>query len=913
VTPPDLLGREPELEQLHRPLDQLSDGGTAILLSGEPGIGKTALLTEVAARARERGVRVLTATGVESEAQIPFAGLHQLLHPLLSRPDELPPTQRDLIWSALGLNDLPPPPPFRTALAVLELLVEAAAERPLLIAVEDVHCLDQPTWDVLSFLGRRLEADPIMLVASCRNGPAEQELLSTTTGFTQILLEGLSEEAAGALLDTHCPGLAPAIRAQVLQEALGNPLALVELPTHADRVDKDGALPAWLPLTTRLEQAFAVRMAGLPAATRSLLLVAALDDGDTIDEILAAGSRMVGSPLGLENLVPAVEARLITADGSTIRFRHPLVRSAVGQGASLTQRHAAHAALAAELRAETYRQVWHRAAANTGPDEKLAADLEAAADRATRRGAVASAQAALEAAARLSEDPQARGARLLQAAESAFQLGRRDALVRLLHEAESIDLDESQQTRLAWFRETLLATTWSGDHQIAGFVRIANLMRQHGDTDRALDALRTVSMRCWWSSTESKTRAKLRSAAELIDVPPDDPRMLEVLSLAAPDELGAVLLDRLDKVAAEVGDPEQLHMLGVAANSLGAFDRAAPLLGSAAIGLRAQGRLGILARTLLSDACASLNLGRPDIGRSAAEEAERLAVDTGQPLWRVAAQAVGAALAARRGELVLAETQAAAAETALLRVGAHPLLALVQLARGIASLGAGRYGEAFDHLSRIYDPGDVAHHTNLGSWAVADLAEAAVHGGRQPEVRPLMDELEPLLAMTRSPVLRINHLYADVLLTDDDDAEAAFDAALAVDHTAWPFQRARLQLAYGVWLRRKRRAAESRGPLRTAVGTFQAIGATPWLERARQELRASGETLRRHDERLVDQLTPQELQIAQLAAEGLTNREIGDQLYLSHRTVGTHLYRLYPKLQVTSRVQLRKVLAELSP
>jgi DNA-binding CsgD family transcriptional regulator len=372
----------------------------------------------------------------------------------------------------------------------------------------------------------------------------------------------------------------------------------------------------------------------------------------------------------------------------------------------------------------------------------------------------------------------------------------------------------------------------------------------------------------------------------------------------------ALVIERLRRISLN-SEPHALHRLGVAATAVGAFDLASQFLMAATFSLRAQGQLGPLAQALVSEAWTRFNLGRPDIGRSASAEAERLALETGQPIWAATAQAAGAALNARRGNFDTAEQLSARAETALLRMGAHPLLAMVELGRGVSALAAGRYEDGFDHLSRIFDPSDMAHHANVRPWAVGDLVEAAVHCGRQNAVRPLIAELAPLVELTQSPVLRLGMLYADAQLANDEAAEDKFRAALAHDHTQWPFGWGRLQLAFGVWLRRQRRSAESRGPLRTAAETFDALGALPWLERARQELRASGDAWRQTDDRLIDQLTPQELQIAQLAATGLTNREIAGQLYLSHRTVSTHLYHVYPKLGVTSRSQLRDALADL--
>jgi predicted ATPase len=474
----NLLGRKAELARLQHALERVSEGGSAFLITGEPGIGKTVLLTEAQRRAKELGMQVLRTTGATSESHLPYAGLHRLLRALLASNDHHNEAQRAVVMSALGLNGQQPPEAFRTALAALDLLVDAAAGKPLLIVAEDAHWLDRPTWDVLTFIGRRLEDDPVVLLASSRDGPDEQDILAAAMDLDRLQLVGLTDADAAKLLDDRAPELAPAVRARVLREAAGNPLAIVELPIAVSQLGDDAAQRSWLPLTTRLEQAFAARMSGLAAATRTLLLVTALNEDDTIDQILLAGRAVVGSELTLEDLVPAIDARLIVADGSTVRFRHPLVRSAVAEGATLAEQHAVHQALAALLPAGTDRHVWHRAASTTGPNESLAADLEAAANRALRRGAVVTAQVAFEDAARLSETPQRQGARLLKAAGAALQLGRRDALQPAARRSVDHPLSPAQRTQLAWWRETSLTTSWSGAGQIPNFVAIADEMRR---------------------------------------------------------------------------------------------------------------------------------------------------------------------------------------------------------------------------------------------------------------------------------------------------------------------------------------------------------------------------------------------------------------------------------------------------
>jgi DNA-binding CsgD family transcriptional regulator len=343
------------------------------------------------------------------------------------------------------------------------------------------------------------------------------------------------------------------------------------------------------------------------------------------------------------------------------------------------------------------------------------------------------------------------------------------------------------------------------------------------------------------------------------------------------------------------GDADAAFSLGDASTAVGAFS--AELIAEAIAGLRAQGRVSKLTQALVSQAWASLFLGNWDLGLHAAEEAVGLAGETRQPRYAVAARLAAASLRALRGEEG-AEAAADDAERVLLPMGASPLLSLAQLTRGAGALGEGRHADAYVALRRIYEPGDVAHHRFIGWWALVDFVDAAIHSDNHDEARALVARLEPVLEATGAPVLQAGMTYARAVLSDE---EALFGEPVG----AYPLIRARLLLAYGAWLRRRRRLADSRAPLRAAREAFDALGAARWGERARQELRASGETSRRRTPEAWDELTPQELQIAQMAAAGLTNREIGERLYLSHRTIGSHLYRIFPKLGVTSRAELR--------
>jgi ATP/maltotriose-dependent transcriptional regulator MalT len=397
-------------------------------------------------------------------------------------------------------------------------------------------------------------------------------------------------------------------------------------------------------------------------------------------------------------------------------------------------------------------------------------------------------------------------------------------------------------------------------------------------------------------------------ALDRLEVERDDPHLIMSLALAAPVERGAILLEPVRRLtAAPVTDAMTAVVLGQAAQAIGIFDLGHRMFSSAIPTLRRQARALLLAQALAEQAWAAVHLGNIASGLPVAHEAVDLAIESGLHRWAPAARLAEATLTALRGDFERAEWLVAKAESVLLPMGANPLLALVELARGRNALLSGDYLVAFEHLRRISDPKDTAYHMYVQFWVVPDLIEAGVHSGHEQEVRAAIAALEPIAAQSRSPILEIGLRFARALVASDAEAEALFQAAITED-ASLPLMVARSRLAHGLWLRRQRRVAESRGPLRAARDAFQAMGATPLVARASRELRASGESSPKRLPRASDRLTPQELQIAQMAAAGMSNREIGQSLFLSHRTVGFHLYRLFPKLGITSRNQLRGAL-----
>ena len=678
----------------------------------------------------------------------------------------------------------------------------------------------------------------------------------------------------------------------------------MELPIAAARIDAGAFLPAWLPLTTRLEQAFATRASELPDATRSLLLIAALNDGDDLVEALAATSLLAGHAITLDDLSPAIQARLIEADDTTLRFRHSLMRSAIRQAASISRRHAGHAALAEALADQPRRRVWHRAASTVGTDDSVADELEAMAARAQTHGNFADAVTHLERAASLSSSRDQRGTRLLRAAELAFELGRRDVVARLLAADEISELSTQGRARVMFISENLEDSVPGVPKETLAVADAAESAAQRGDTNLALDLLAAAGTRSWWGDLDEEIGERLVAVALRLKVDQSDPRLLASVAWSGPVNHAALVAKRLVHVGdAGTTDPARAHLCGMAATAIGYFELSATFFERAVEGLRSQGRLALLAQALTMRAWSGIRLGNWTPAAQDAEEGGLMADQTRQPSWAARAMAAEAMLAALRGDDELAETLAQDGERKAAPAHAPAALFDLQSARCLAALGAGRYADAFDSLRCVIDPTDPAYHSTKRLWLIGDLADAAAHSGHRDTVLALMPDIEAVCERTPSPDIHVALRHARAVLSDDDHCEPLYRSALDSDPSP-RFDQARLDLAFGEWLRRQRRVAESRPHLRQARDELEALGASQWAQRADQELRATGETSKRRRPDARDQMTPQEWQIAEMAASGLSNREIGQRLYLSHRTVGSHLYRVFPKLGVRARNEL---------
>ncbi len=898
-TGPELIEREQECAVLDALVDGLRDGGGAVVLRGEAGIGKSALLQRARRRAEAQGARPLVTVGVESQAELAFAGLHQLLRPVIAGVAHLHDSQRQALEAALGLDADPSRDPYLVAVAAFQLICEVADSAPIVLIVDDAQWLDRSTLNVLAFVGRRLDVEHVALVAAIRTGlsaPLDDSRLPT------LDLERLSASGSARLLDGKAPELHPVLRARVLAEASGNPLALVEL---ARSMGRSGEQLSPLPttLTGRLDRAFASRLAELAPDTRAALLAAALDSRASLGEIARAAQ------VGVESLQPAVEADLVEIADERVRFRHPLIRSAVRQAASAAQVLEMYSALADSV-ADAERRLWHRAMAATGPDESIASGLEQHGRAAAGRGAVMEAGAALERAAALTADSPRKGARLVAAAETAYELGLVESAGRLAGEATKFDLGGRDLARLAWFQQILSGSVWFEPGAARTFVTIAESLRDAGDADMALRSLVPIAHRSWWTRTKTRTREYLVEAATAMGMADGDPRVLVILGLAHPEATGPAIRKRVAHMRLhEMTDPVAAMYAGMAAEKCGDVTTGVRLLASAVDGLREQVRLVPLTQALGHYAWAATYAGEWPAAAAAAHEAAGLARDTTQPQYGLTAELIGALVTALRGSETDLESELAEPERALLAMKGGPLLATAHLARGAAAIGDGRHDDAFQHLWPVFDENSPAFHRFMRWQALLDLVESATGSGQTGLLTDVMAELEAISKHSEPPILCLNLACARPLLADDESAEPLFVAALAEDLTGYPFLRARTLFSLGRWLRRRRRANEARSHLRDAVALFDALGAGAWSRRTRQELRATGEKVGRRTPDLRDRLTAQELQIAQLAAEGLSNRRIAERLFLSPRTIGGHLYRIFPKLEITARAQLRDALA----
>jgi DNA-binding CsgD family transcriptional regulator len=903
-----LLGRSSECAALDRLLDEARAGRSGTLVvRGEPGIGKSVLLDYAAGRAAD--MTVLRARGVQSESEFAFAALHQIVGHRLDHLDRLPEPQVEALRGAFGLASGSGANPFLISLGLLSLLADLAEEARLVCLVDDAHWLDEPSAAALQFVARRIDAEGIALVFAAREG---DERRLAADGLAELTVAGLEPAAAGDLLDERAgPALAASVRERLLEQAAGNPLALLELPASLSEEQLSGREPLTepLPLGAGLEVAFVGRMRALPEETQLLLLVAAADESGKLATVLRAAEALGLDPDSLE---PAELDGLVTVHDAQIDFRHPLVRSAVYRDATFRKRQAVHLALAeAQGADDADRRAWHRAAAAAGADEEIARELEHSADRAAVRGGYTSAAAALERAARLSERDDERTRRLLAAAEAAWFAGAGDRATALLDDAARVAPAELQvgvtqlrgriEVRRGVFEEALsmlLATARElAPREPAAALRLLGEAEEAG---------------LYTGRTDENVQIGLIAEELLATDAPDLDRALggtlagfgRLFSQRA--ETARPYLEETLRIAETSDDPHQLLLGARAAAVLGGDVPAVDFPARAVRIARARGAIGVLPRALERLSFGEFRLGRYASARSNASEGLRLARETGQEYGtHLSILALLAAVQGREDECRQCAHEALARALER-RSGLIQLLAT--WAVGLLELSLGRAEAAAAVLEPVLPADGMLTNRVVATFLIPDYIEASVRAGRTESAHATLGIFEPWAQATGQGWALALASYCEGLLSEGDAAEPAFERALELHpQVGKPFERARTELAFGEALRRNRKRREARDHLRAAVGVFEHLGAAPWEERARNELRATGETARKRDPSTVDNLTPQELQIARLVSSGARNREIAAQLFLSSRTVESHLRKVFVKLGITSRAELARI------
>ena len=692
-------------------------------------------------------------------------------------------------------------------------------------------------------------------------------------------------------------------RERILEDAEGLPLALIELARAAasDPELASGIPPLALTPTPRLRETLHLDI-DPDSAAATVALAAALDPAGSLAESLAAAARVRTEPVAVGDLSRAVDAGVITIRDERLEFERPIHRSIIISAAPLDMVQRTHAALA-EVASDEDRRAMHRANGVVGRDARLADDVESAGATAYRHGHPTRAARAFVRAAQLSDSEDDRARRLTIAAALAFELGLPEYARRLLNRVDQLDVSDLERTRAGWQRSVVDATLWSPERTVRSYIDMAEILEAADQREFALRALVPVALKCWWSTSSPRTRAALAAAGDRLAEHESDPARLAVLALADGDTTGPEVLAHIARQRPhDLADPMHAVYVAMAAEGVGAWRAATVFLEPAIADLRVQRRAGTLTRALAYSAWAALHTGDWATATQDAEEANALAASTAQPQYLVLGELIGLQIAALRGVETDLEPRIARAERHLLMLKAHSMLATTHLARGSSALSDGRHDAAYEHVRPIFEPSEMPFHASVRTWAILDLVEAGIHSGHADEVGRIARGLEPLADRMPGTLLRAALTCSLPLLAEDDEADDLFHAALDADLSGWPYLRARTLFSQGAWLRRRRRVADSRRPLRAARDLFEMLGARRWTERATAELRATGESAGPRSEYDRDRLTAQEFQIARLAADGMSNREIGERLFLSHRTVGSHLYRIFPKLGITSRV-----------
>ncbi|SCL33033.1 regulatory protein, luxR family [Micromonospora rhizosphaerae] len=914
-------GRGRETAALERVLAEARAGSSAILvLRGEAGIGKTALLDYAAGRAA--GFRTVAIAGIESEMELPFAGLHQLCAPMLGRLHELPGPQRDALAVAFGLREGEAPNRFLVGLAVLSLLAGAAEDQPLACLVDDAQWLDDGSMQVLAFVARRLLAESVALIFAVREPDVDRKL----AGLPELIVEGLSEPDARALLASACPApLDPLVRDRIVAEAHGNPMALLHVPRALAPAELAGGfcLPGRPPLASRIEDAFHQQFRSLPQDSQRLLLTAAAEPtGDAGLLWRAAGLQEVP----VDAAAPAEAAGLVEF-GARVRFHHPLVRSAIYERTPPPDRRAVHRALAeaTDPHRDPDRRAWHRAHAATGPDESVAVDLERSADRAQGRGGVAAAASFLRRAAELTPDPARRVTRALAAAELDIDAGGAEQADSLLAVAEAGPLDDLQRARLERLRARLVFAQLRCSDAPRLLLDAAHRLAPL-DAALARDTLLEAVGAAIFAGRlgAGPGPREVAEAARAGPSPPTPPRAVDVLL----DSMAGLIIDRsaasvdaLRRALHIVRQEQKSGPTDVDRRWLWLAFRVIPEplvpelwdddawqeMATGAVRIaRETGALSVLPMALTYKALYHVFAGEFHAAAALIDEATAISDATGGAPMMYTSLVLGAWRAQETQARDLIETTI---EEVRVR-GEGRTVSLAEYAAAALHNGLGRYDTALAAATRA------CQYEDLGffGWALVELIEAAARSGQPEAAAAALDKLTERTRVSGTEWALGVEACSRALLSDGPGADALYREAIEhLGRCRIAVHLARARLLYGEWLRRQNRRQESRTQLRSAYEAFSRIGADGFAERARRELQATGETARKRTAATVAELTSQEAQIAKLARDGHTNAEIAAQMFISPRTVEWHLGNVFSKLGVSSRRQLRTLLSPPKP
>jgi DNA-binding CsgD family transcriptional regulator len=906
-----LLGRDDERSCIDGLLDRARQANSGVLvIRGDPGVGKSSLLE--LARDRASGMLILACEGVQSESHLPYAGLHQLLRPILDHLDRLPAPQARALAGALGLGPGAADEWFLVSAAVLTLLAEAAERTPLLCLVDDAQWLDDASAESLVFAARRLRAERIAMLFATREGEVRA---FDAPGLVELPLGGLDAGAAGALLDHHSRvPLAAEARERLIAETGGNPLALLALSRSLSEAQLTGAEPLLqpIPVSARVEQVYLARVRRLPEDSQMLLLVAAAEETGELATVLGAAAHL---GIGLDALDAAEESALVCVSSTRVEFRHPLARSAVYHGAALSKRHAAHGAIASALAGESNadRRVWHLAAACVRPDPAVVAELEAAAERARLRSGFVASSLAFERAAAIAADDRHRVQLLCSAVESAWFAGRLDHARSLLARARPLASGAVERAELSRWRGVIDTTAGvpadARDVLVAGADEISAI-----DHERALYMLAVACLAAGYSGDGEGVMAIAERAPQVASETGPVYRFLHAFVRGAACYFAgafdrAVPSLRATMQLAEEADAAAPRMFlgllifaGTAALFLGEDEAADRFNRRLLTQMRDAGAVALLTQAVPREALTEVATGRWASASASLNEGIELGLQTGQHQLIAHMRSELALIAGLRGDedacrSLAADSLELAAPRALVHVEHAAQWALLNL-----ELGRGDADAALLHARNMT-------RRPVTLWAALDRIEAAVRAGDTTSAGLWLADLDAWARSTGLAWQRAATLHCRALLAEDQsETDRLFQAALDA-HADSPrvFHRARSEFAYGEHLRRGRRRIEAREHLRNALGAFETLRAAQWAERARQELRASGQTARRRDPSSRDELSPQEIQIAQFVAQGLSNREVAAHLFLSPRTIDFHLRNIFRKLAITSRMQLARI------